>query len=147
MRKPTITRMWLAGLGLMLGALVLIGTGVGLMLTNAGTWVATAHGGWDFHPTIDGYFWGTVAIIAAGGLTFLAGFVLQFAAWIGAMVNTARAQDKTWLVLLLVLGLVGLQFVVMIVYLVGGPDVPPAPPTRERLQPMAPPAPPPVRAV
>lgn len=142
MRKPTTTRTWLTGLGLMLGALVLLGTGLGLMLSNGGTWVSAPHGGYDFHPTINAFFWGTVAMVSAGGLTFIAGGVLQFIAWIGAMVNTKRAEDKTWFVLLLVLGLIGLQFIAMIVYLVAGPDVPPPPPTNMPLPPpLAPPQP------
>ncbi|MFI5286859.1 MAG: hypothetical protein ACHQ4F_11130 [Candidatus Dormibacteria bacterium] len=57
------------------------------------------------------------------------------------MINTARSRDKTWFVLLLVLGVLGFQFIMMIVYLIAGPDV-------QGLQPPSmaypPPAPPPV---
>jgi hypothetical protein len=147
MKKSTTTKAWLTGLGLMLGALVLLGTGLGLMLSNAGTWVPAPRGGYDFQPTVNAFFWGTVAMVSAGGLTFLAGVILQFIAWIGAMVSTARSQDKAWFVLLLVLGLIGLQFIIMIAYLVAGPDLPPAPPARVPMPPpLAPPQPPTLRA-
>lgn len=143
MKKSTTTKTWLTGLGLMLGGFVLLGAGLGLMLGSGGAWTPAPHGGYDFHPTLDALFWGTVAMVSAGGLTILAGAVLQFVAWIGAMVNTAHAQDKTWFALLLVLGLLGLQFIAMIVYLVAGPDIAPAPPSGV---PMPPPLAPPYRA-
>ena len=83
MTKSTTRRTWLTGLGLMLAALVLLGTGIGLMLSNGGTWVPGPHRGSDFHPTINAFLWGTVTTVAAGGLTFLAGRA-AVAAWIGS---------------------------------------------------------------
>jgi hypothetical protein len=45
-----------------------------------------------------------VSMIAVGGVVILGGLVMQLVAWIGAMINTVRSRDKTWFVLLLVLG-------------------------------------------
>jgi len=146
MKKSTTTRTWLTGLVLMIAALVVLGVGLGLMLSNGGTWTPALRGGHDFHPNINAFFWGTVAMVASGGFLFFVGGVLQFIAWIGAMVNTARSHDKTWFVLLLVLGLLGLQFVIMIVYMVAGPDVAPAPPASVPMPPPLAPQPPTFRA-
>lgn len=148
MRKSTIASTWLTGLGLLIGGLVVAGVGVGLLLTGGGTWTGNGEGGWTFHPDMGSFFWGSVATIVTGGAVFLAGGVVQFVAWIGALLNTSRSADKTWFAVLLVcglvsiLGLVGAQFVVMVVYLLAGPDVPEAPRVGYTHPPMAPPHPP-----
>ncbi len=152
MRRDIVKRTWLVGLVFFVAGLVVAGIGVGLMLGHAGTWVSAPSGGVDFQPTLNAFFWSTVATTAFGGLLVLTGGILQFAAWIGALITTSRAVDKTWFVVLLVLGLLGLQFVVMIVYLVAGPDDAPRswsafpqPPPLAPPPPIAPPQPPAVR--
>lgn len=140
MSKRTVTRMWLSGLGLFIVGAIIVGAGVGVMFANGGTWSGEAYHS-DFYPTMNALFWGAVAMMGSGGLLFIAGGILQFIAWIGAMVNTARSADKTWFVLLLVLGLLGLQFAIMIAYLIAGPDVPRYPVMGA---PLPPPLPPPV---
>ena len=42
--------------------------------------------------------------------------------WIGALFDTARLDDKTWFVVLLVLGIWSFGFVAMVAYVVAGPD-------------------------
>jgi hypothetical protein len=61
------------------------------------------------------------------GLTFASilagvGTCVAIASWVGALINTARLEDKTWFTALLVLGLVSLGWVAMIAYVVRGPD-------------------------
>jgi len=51
-----------------------------------------------------------------------AGPLAQFIAWIGAVLNTSRLDDKTWFIVLLVLGLFSFGFIAMLVYLFAGPD-------------------------
>lgn len=138
MRKRTVTRLWVTGLVLFIVGAIIVGTGVGVMFANGGTWSGTPYHS-DFSPTLNALFWGSVAMMSTGGVLFASGGLLQFIAWIGAMVNTARSVDKTWFVLLLVLGLFGLQFVIMIAYLVAGPDVPRYPMTSVPLPPPLPP--------
>jgi hypothetical protein len=73
-----------------------------------------------------------VLIVAAVALlALIAGGIVQFVAWIGAVLNTAQLADKTWFVVLLVLGLLSLALPVMIAYVAAGPDgtAPPAPVT------------------
>jgi hypothetical protein len=43
-------------------------------------------------------------------------------AWIGAVLNTAHLPDKTWFVVLLVVGLLGFVFIATIAYMIAGPD-------------------------
>lgn len=43
--------------------------------------------------------------------------------WIGALLNTAELENKSWFLLLLVLGLLRFGIVAMLAYIVGaGPD-------------------------
>jgi hypothetical protein len=46
-------------------------------------------------------------------------------AWVGAVVNTAGLQDKTWFTILLATGLLSFGFIAMIIYLIAGPGDPP----------------------
>ena len=50
------------------------------------------------------------------------GFIGGLVSWIGALLNTALVEDKTWFILLLVLGLLSFGIVAMIAYVIGGPD-------------------------
>lgn len=128
MTKRTITRIWLVGfIGLAAGLLV-GGLGIGLMLGFGGTYTLAPSGsGYDFAPRIDGFFWAMVSLMIVGLAVAAAGGIAQLAAWIGALVNTYQLQDKTWFVVLLVGGLLGLTvgligFATMVAYLVAGPD-------------------------
>jgi hypothetical protein len=48
--------------------------------------------------------------------------IAQFVAWIGALMNTAQLTDKTWYVVLLLLGIFGPGFIPMLVYVLRGSD-------------------------
>jgi hypothetical protein len=123
MRKPRITRTWLGGLvAIGVGVLVLL-AGLGLMLGLGGTWRGSSNNV-TFTPKYNSFFWGTVTMMATGGAVLSGGVITQCVAWIGALMNTFRAQDKTWFAALLALGLVGFQFPAMIAYLLAGPDLP-----------------------
>jgi len=128
MSKHTITRLWIAGLIVLLVGFVVAGINVGLMLAFGGHFTPGANGnGSDFVPSLDSVFWSTVTGIVIGGLIALAGVLMQIAAWIGALVNTNKLQDKTWFLVLLVGGILGLGhgilgFAVMLAYVVAGPD-------------------------
>jgi len=66
--------------------------------------------------------WTMIILAATALLVMLAGAVGQFVAWLGAVLNTAQLDDKTWFVVLLVTGLLSFGLVAMIAYLVAGPD-------------------------
>ena len=75
---------------------------------------------WESHPST--FTWSMAGLAVVGILAVIGGALAQFIAWIGAVLNTSRLEDKTWFIVLLVLGLLSFGFIAMIVYLVAGPD-------------------------
>jgi hypothetical protein len=128
MTKFTITRIWIAGLIAIAAGLLIGGVGLGLMLAYGGHFTPAATGsGYDFVPTLNGFFWTTVGLMVAGFAVAAAGWAAQLAAWIGALINTYQLEEKIWFFALLAGGLLGLgfgliQFAAMVAYLVAGPD-------------------------
>jgi hypothetical protein len=144
MTKSTVTKLWIAGLIVVVAGLLVGGISTGLMLAFGGHFVSAANGnGNDFVPTLDGFFWTMVTLMIVGFSAAAVGGVLQLAAWVGALVNTYQFVDKTWFVVLLVGGFIGLGvtlvgYAVMIAYFVAGPDIPEAQPSQVPTQ-VAPP--------
>ncbi len=68
------------------------------------------------------FTWTMVGIGVAGVLLVIGGAIGQFVAWIGALVRTVELTDKTWFVILLVTGLLGVGLVGMIVYLIAAKE-------------------------
>lgn len=129
MTKPTITRLWVAGLITAAVGLIIGGIAMGLMLTNGGHWVpsVTTSNGSEFIPSMDSYFWTSLSVMIVGFAIAAIGGVVDLAAWIGALVNTYRIEDKTWFAVLLAGGLIGLAFglagfAAMLAYVLAGPD-------------------------
>jgi hypothetical protein len=102
MSKPTITRLFV-------GATVAVAAG--LVLVLAALWTAVAS---DLVVT--------VALVVVGSLALLAGAAAGVVSWIGALLNTAQLEDKTWFVSLLVLGLCSGGVLAMVAYVLAGPD-------------------------
>jgi hypothetical protein len=131
MTKRTITIWWLVGIGVMI---------VGGLLALFSSLALASHIGaftnnFQYTPYVpDGYFWTLISLIVLGGIAVLGGIIVQFVAWIGAVINTNRLVDKTWFNVLLWVGIAGIVLSLfggvgalvgiglMIVYLVGGPD-------------------------
>jgi hypothetical protein len=128
MTKTVISKLWIAGLVAIVAGLIVGGVSLGLMLANGGSYVPAASGnGYDFVPRLDNYFWTTIGFMVVGFTVVAGGGIAQLVAWIGALVNTYPLADRTWFVVLLAGGLVGLafglvQFAVMIAYIIAGPD-------------------------
>lgn len=102
MSKSTITRLFVGGI---------IALAVGLVLVLAAVWAAFASG-----------LAVTVTLVALGSLAMLAGAAGAVVSWIGALLNTALLEDRTWFVSLLVLGLCGVGVLAMVAYVLYGPD-------------------------
>ena len=132
MTKRTITIWWLIGTGvLIVGGLLALFSSLALA-SHIGAATYNFQPGVDYVP--DSTFWTLVSFIILGGIAVLGGFVVQFVAWIGAVINTNRLVDKTWFNVLLWCGIAGivlgtlfglgalLWWGLMIAYLVGGPD-------------------------
>jgi hypothetical protein len=68
--------------------------------------------------------WPTAMVVTAGiaVLAMVGGTIGGVVAWIGALLNTAQLADKTWFVMLLVLGLFSFGLIAMIAYVFAGPD-------------------------
>ncbi len=147
MLKRTITTWWLVGAGVIVvgGVLTLISSLALVPHIQDLTYNFTSS---TFVP--DSYFWTMVSLIVLGSIAMLGGIIAQFVAWIGAVMNTNRLEDKMWFNILLWVGIGGLVlgpffglgawvwWGLMIAYLVAGPDgmavqpplyaAPPAPP-------------------
>jgi hypothetical protein len=109
MSRSTVRRIFLIGLAIWIVGLVLFGGGF--------------LGG---HPTTvqsgsSGYAPGNSALSGIGLALMAIGGIIDFVAWIGALIGTAQLGRWGWFVALLVLGLIGLLLIVMIVYVIAGP--------------------------
>jgi hypothetical protein len=119
------------------GSLVALASAL-ILLTGAGA-LAYANGSFKMrgpdvvgiHATPFGWIMIGLAIVAI--LVLIAAAITQFVAWVGAVLNTARLEDKTWFIVLLVTGLLSFGFIAMVVYVIAGPDDPPPAADRPRM--------------
>ena len=119
MSKSTVTRLFVGGL---------VAVIAGIVSLFVALWVAYAGGAFQMSgPDVVGVngsasSWTMVALIVLAGLAIVGGAIAGLVSWIGALLNTAQLEDKTWFIVLLVLGLVSFGFIAMIAYVIGGPD-------------------------
>jgi hypothetical protein len=117
--KATVTRLFL-------GSVIAIVAGA--VLAFAAVWIAYANGNFVMDgPDVVGisstpFTWVMIAIMAVSVLAVIGGAIGGLVSWIGALLNTAELTDKTWFILLLVLGLLSFGLVAMIAYVLAGPD-------------------------
>ena len=118
MSKTTISRLFVAAIMAVVAGVVVVLAGVLAAIADGaievgGTDVVRINGGALAWPLI-GVLTGSAAIVG--------GAAAAVVSWLGALLNTARLHDKTWFVLLLVLGIVSLGWAAMILYVIAGPD-------------------------
>jgi hypothetical protein len=119
MTKSTVTRLFVGGIASVFA---------GIVFGFVALWVAFAGGafqmsGPDVIGVNSGYFsWTMVALIVLGIVAIVGGAIAGLVSWIGALLNTAQLEDKTWFILLLVLGLFSFGLIAMIAYVIAGPD-------------------------
>jgi hypothetical protein len=119
MSKATITRLFLGSVVAFVAGIVLA---VVALLAAVGSDAFVMDG-----PDVVG-----IQATPAAWTAFVVGLIAVFAviggsigglvSWIGALLNTAQIEDKTWFIVLLVLGLFSFGLVAMIAYVIGGPD-------------------------
>ncbi len=119
MTKSTVVRLFVGSLLALLGGLIL---GLVAMIAAYANGALIMSG-----PDVTGvqnttFAWSMVALAIVGGVAMLLGALGQFVAWIGAVINTAQLVDKTWFLVLLILGLLSFGFVAMLAYVIAGPD-------------------------
>jgi hypothetical protein len=119
MTKAAVTRLFVGGI---------VAVVAGLFLGIAAVWAAYAGNGFVMNGTdVTGisstpFAWAMVALATVGCLAMIGGAVAGLVAWIGALLNTAQLDDKSWFLVLLVLGLVSFGLIAMIAYVIAGPD-------------------------
>ncbi len=119
MTKSTVTKIFIGSLFAIAGGVVLLVAGLFLAFVN-GTFIMRGPDVVGIHPSA--FTWSMAGLAVVGILAVVGGALAQFVAWIGAVLNTSRLEDKTWFIVLLVLGLLSFGFIAMVVYLVAGPD-------------------------
>jgi hypothetical protein len=119
MSKSTVTRLFVGSLlaiagGLMLGFIaVLLGYSNGAFVMNGPDVVRVQS---------TAIAWTVAVLVVIGILAIVGGVIGQFVAWIGAVLETAQLEDKTWFLVLLLLGVLSFGFVAMLAYVIAGPD-------------------------
>jgi hypothetical protein len=103
------------------GGLVLLAVAGGLAIANSSV-VKNGPDVTAIHATPLG--WVMIGLAGIAILVLVAAAITQFVAWVGAVINTAQLQDKTWFIVLLLTGLLSFGFIAMIVYLIAGPGDP-----------------------
>jgi len=66
--------------------------------------------------------WALVGLGSMGGLAVVGGMIGGLVSWIGALLNTAQLERKTWFIALLLLGTFNFGILAMIAYVIAGPD-------------------------
>ena len=119
MTKSMIVKLfWGSLIGLVAG-LVLVGITFALAISND----IFIMSGPDVTGVKSGVLsWTLLGLMGLAMLILLFAAVAHFVAWIGAVLNTAQLPDKTWFVVLLVVGLLGLVFIATVAYVIAGPD-------------------------
>jgi hypothetical protein len=121
MHKTMIRKLFVGSLIALAGGLVLLAVAGGLAIANS----SLVRDGQDvtaIHATSLG--WTMIGLAGVAILVLVAAAITQFVAWVGAVINTAQLEDKTWFIVLLVTGLLSFGFIAMIVYLIAGPEDP-----------------------
>ena len=60
--------------------------------------------------------------LLAASVLVIGGGIAAVVAWIGALFNTAQLEDKTWFIVLLVLGLFSFGWIATAAFVIAGPD-------------------------
>jgi hypothetical protein len=119
MSKAMVVKVFLGSVIGFGAALVLFLVAGGLALANN----SFVMDGGDVVAVRSGAFgWAMISVAGVALLVMVAASLAQFVAWIGAVLNTARLDDKTWFLVLLVAGLLSLGFLATLAYVIGGPD-------------------------
>lgn len=119
MTKSTVTRTFVGSLIAVVGGVVLMAIGLIIALATS-TFEMTGPDVTGFHLSASAP--AALGLAGIGIIAIVGGGIGQLVAWIGALVNTARLDDKTWFVILLVFGLLSFGFIPMVVYVLAGPD-------------------------
>ena len=118
MSKSVVTIVFVGGViamiaGVVISAIAVIGALAGGLVVIDGRGIVGVDGS---------VVWTMLGPVLLGGAAVAGGALAGLIAWLGALVNTFQLEDKTWFLVLLVLGLFSFGFLAMIAYIVAGPD-------------------------
>lgn len=119
MSKATVTRLFIGSL---------IAAGAGAIAAIVAVWLAMENGvfvmsGQDIVAVQGGArAFVLLGLGIVGGLAIAGGVIGGLIAWIGALLNTAQLERKTWFLVLLLTGIFNFGFIAMIAYVLAGPD-------------------------
>jgi hypothetical protein len=114
-----VTRLFVGGVIAVVTGVILVLASVLLALAN-GVFVMDGHDVVGVQGTP--FAWTMIGLAILAALVIMGGAIAGLVSWIGALLNTSQLEEKTWFILLLVLGVVSLGFVAMIAYVIAGPD-------------------------
>jgi len=117
--KATVTKLFLGGTLAVIAGAILAVAAVGIAIAND----AFVMNG----PDVVGIrgsalAWSLLGLGIVGALAMMGGLIVGLVSWIAALLNTSELQNKTWFIVLLLLGIFNLGFIGMIAYVVAGPD-------------------------
>jgi hypothetical protein len=119
MTKALVTRLFVGGIAAVIAGIFLVLAAVlGAFASN----VFEMNGSDVVGIRSDGSAWALLGLMIVGIVGVIGGAIAGLVSWIGALLNTVQLEDKTWFVLLLVLGLLSFGLVAMIAYVIAGPD-------------------------
>ena len=118
MSKSMIERLFIGAIGAVVAGSVIALAAIIAALAGG----AVVIGGPDVVTVHGEAFASSLIVLALAAVLFAGGTVAGVASWLGALLNTSRLDDKTWFVVLLVLGIWSFGFVAMVAYVVAGPD-------------------------
>jgi len=119
MSKATVTRLFIGSA---------IAATAGAILAVAAVWLAIENDVFVMNgPDIVGVrggalAWSLIGLGIVGGLAIVGGMIGGLVSWIGALLNTAHLESKTWFIALLLLGIFNFGILAMIAYVIAGPD-------------------------
>jgi hypothetical protein len=119
MTKATITKLFVGGVAAVVAGVVLA---IIAVIAAFGSNIVEVNGHDVVGVEWSGLTWSILGVLILAGLAMVGGAIAGLVAWIGALLNTVQLEDKTWFVLLLVLGLLSFGLVAMIAYVIAGPD-------------------------
>lgn len=117
--KATVTRLFVGSVVAVVAGIIL---GFVAVIAALGSDILVMDGPDVVGIELNAVGWSLIVLVAAAGLAMIGGAIGGLISWIGALLNTAELADKTWFVVLLVLGLLSFGLVAMIAYVIAGPD-------------------------
>lgn len=119
MSRSVIVKWFYGSLIGLAGGLILL-SGAGVLALGADILVMDGPDVVGIRSTVSA--WTLAGLLGLAVAVLIGSGVAMFVAWIGAVINTASLPDKTWFIVLLVVGLLGMAVFVTIAYVAAGPD-------------------------